>query len=163
MIKLYIFFVLSLLGLVIYGADWWLEFNDLTWNYIRRLWIFWLFSGLVGFFLAGFLLFTLAEFTLRGERKTLRDEFNADMHAYEERLNKINLSRSESISEREDTILKREQLAESRIVEAQEIRDDVDRQIIEARADIEKYRKSAFNATKTVERLRRKMEKLEST
>jgi phosphate/sulfate permease len=161
-IKFYIFLALSLMGLLIYGADWWLSYNDLTWGFMRRLWIFWLFSGLVGFLLGGFLTLLLAEVTLVGERKEIDEEYETRKEKYKERVDDSIQSDRKNLHERESAVLERESLAESRLEQAREIREDAERQILEYEQDTQEAQKSSFNCTNMVIRLKKKIEDLEA-
>lgn len=159
MIKLFILITLVLLGLTVYGADWWLEANNLSWEAIGQAWPFWLFSGLMGFLLGGGLLGLLVEFSFQRDSKKLKNNVEEEKELFKRSVYADVAEERETLSKRQQELNQQNHEAESTLAEAKEIREDVDRQIIEARADIEKNRKSAFNATKTVERLRQKLEK----
>jgi len=159
MIKLYIVLIVGVMGLVAYGLDWYLVSKNLGWGVLLEVWPILASIGLLSFLAGGLLLGLLAEFSFQRDSREFEKELEAKNEIFEKSVLDGVEDEKKNLDRRLQEVFTRENEAESALAEAKEIREDVDRQVIEARADIEKNRKSAFNATKTVERLRRKVEK----
>jgi len=163
MIKTLIFISLLILASVIYGLYWWLDLKNYTWKLIIDVWPFWLISTFLGASIGGLVVLFMANFAYNSDLNELENKLETEKN---EHLANFNFS----MESREADAIKKQQKANEDsfkanqiMLESNEIAEDAKRQIIEMRQDLEQAQKSAFNATKTVERLRKKMVKLEAS
>lgn len=163
MIKILIFVFLLVLGGVVYGLFWWLDLKNYTWKIIIDVWPFWLLSTLIGASIGGLIVLFMAKFAYNSDWNELENKMETEKNEHRTNLHF-------SMESRESDAIKKQQKANEDsfkanqiMLESNEISEDAKRQIIEMKQDLEQAQKSAFNATKTVERLRKKMAKLETS
>ena len=176
MIKLYFAGIIGLSVAVWFGLDGYMTAQQLSWQSIGEVWPLWVLLMIVGSLLGGAFWGVIAQVAMSKESLALNKHAEANNEAYKKQLSdqKAELIRQEQtldqrvkLAERQldekeqrgkDKVkaLKRE--AKDAMQEALEIKADAERLIIETKAENERHRKSAFNATKTVERIRRKQQ-----
>jgi len=157
MIKIYLFSTLVLLSLALYGCDWWLESNNYTWKGILSAWPFWLLFSVSGFALGGFLLGLLAQYSFQRDSLELEKSLNEKYKTYEKSVHDKFIQREKDIRKQIAQIESDKSDAFIAMEEANEIREDAERIRTESLETVNKLQKSNFNATKTVERLKKKI------
>ena len=179
MIKLYFVGVIGLLVAVWFGLDWYMSNNQLSWKAIWVVWPFWILLMIVGFLLGGAVWGVIAQVAMSKESLALKKHAEANNKAYKKQLSdqQAELIRQEQtldqrVKQAERQLDEKEQRGKDKVKalkreareamqEALEIKADAERLIIETKAENEIHQRSAFRATSTVKRLRRKIARLE--
>lgn len=168
MSKLIIVGCLALFAVSLYGLDWFLEMRQLTWSAIFGVWPFWLLSMVAGVGVGGLIFGAAAEYSYKRDSAENAKKQSAQLEQYKQDYTDRLASREATLEEiRADNDKQhtknqmRARELEEAIAQADERHADAQRIIIEAQLDVEDSSKRAFNATKTVERLRNKITKLE--
>lgn len=190
MIKLYFLGVIGLFSAAWFGLDWYMNFKKLSWVSIGEVWPLWVLLMIVGFLVGAAVWGVIAQAAMSKESRALNKRADEKNETYRQQLSdkqtqlieqektlhkRVKLAEQEldekeqrkkekikALKQKTEREIKQlNQEAEKRIEEAHNIKADAERLIIETKAENEIHQRSAFRATSTVKRLRRKIEKLQ--
>lgn len=169
---------LVILIVLLVFIDRYLAANDSTWSFLMSVW-----AMIAAFILIGFTLCYLALYSYLQTTIKAKPQYQTEKEAYRQSVDhdvsekeRLFIHREKTLKENElnfyqkvadgegkikKKLAKKARELEAELKEAHEIKADAERLIIEKQAENEKYRQSAFNATSTVKRLRKRIEKLE--
>lgn len=178
MTKLYWLGIAGLSGLVWFGLDRYMTSKKLSWGAVADVWPFWLLTMAAGFMLGGAVWGMIAQAALVRDGQTIKAQSEQDKAAHHQTVeNNLKDERAELIRQ-EQTLDKRVKLAEQaldakeqkskdklkvkkRKIKAKEevvtqAQSDVEQLIIDTQAQNEGFRLRALNASKALERDRKK-------
>lgn len=179
MIRLYFVGVVGLLVAVWFGLDWYMSNNQLSWKAIWVVWPFWALSTVVGFLLGGFALGVAAEYAYMRDSKVLQSQYEADKTTYKQSVNNDLKEEKSRLERLEEDYTKRSiKLDQQHLDGEQKIKDVLKAQkrehkaamkaaadtqakaeqlILATKAENETLKKRALNASKMLERIKKKI------
>ena len=179
MIKLYFAGVIGLLTAVWFGLDGYMTAQQLSWQSIGEVWPLWVLLMIVGFLLGGAGWGVIAQVAMSKESLALNKQVEANNEAYRNQLtdkqaelHQREISFGHTVKLMEQQLAEKEQQAKDKLKSekrgakkametATTIHVKAEQLILDTTAENESHKLSAFRATSTIKRLRRKIARLE--